>query len=80
MPFDDDHDGEFDGTFALCVDGQNACPPEDCGGPPAATICSERSPIRPTRSTITSSPGSAVRSTRPVSTLALVNVRLQAVR
>lgn len=20
--------------FAVCVDGQNACPPEDCGGPP----------------------------------------------
>ena len=21
-------------TFAVCVDGENACPPEDCGGPP----------------------------------------------
>jgi len=20
--------------FAVCIDGQNACPPEDCGGPP----------------------------------------------
>lgn len=20
--------------FGVCVDGQNACPPEDCGGPP----------------------------------------------
>jgi hypothetical protein len=27
--------------FAVCVDGQNACPPEDCGGPPGYSMMLE---------------------------------------
>jgi Plasmid pRiA4b ORF-3-like protein len=27
--------------FAVCVDGQNACPPEDCGGPPGYALMLE---------------------------------------
>jgi len=27
--------------YAVCVDGQNACPPEDCGGPPGYSLMLE---------------------------------------
>jgi pRiA4b ORF-3-like protein len=27
--------------FAVCLEGQNACPPEDCGGPPGYSLMLE---------------------------------------
>ena len=37
--------------FATCVDGQRACPPEDCGGTADMTTCSRPLGIRTTKST-----------------------------
>jgi Plasmid pRiA4b ORF-3-like protein len=46
----------------LCLDGQNACPPEDVGGVPGYVDSSKRSAIRPTRNTTTSLSGVAAAS------------------
>ena len=54
--------------FAVCLDGQNACPPEDCGGVPGYRRCSNPSTTLPTRSARATWPGLAALSTRRIST------------
>ena len=49
--------------FGVCLDGQNACPPEDVGERVATRTSSRRSPTRCTRSTTTTSSGWATSST-----------------
>ena len=45
--------------FAICLDGQRACPPEDCGGTGGYEDSSRLLPIPSTTSTTTTSDGSA---------------------
>ena len=56
---------------AVCLEGQRACPPEDCGGTAGATRhCSRRSPIPTTKSTTSTSNGPVRTSTpRPLTSL-----------
>ena len=66
--------------FAVCIDGQRACPPEDCGG--VRWLCrtsSRRSPTPSTRSTTTTSPGLMAPST-PTRSTWRANAALQQVR
>ena len=44
---------------AVCLDGANACPPEDCGGLTASSTSSRHSPTPPTRSMTTTPTGTA---------------------
>lgn len=66
--------------FGVCLDGENACPPEDCGGPPGYADLMARRRISPSNEL----DGSDVSLLEPFDPsafdLAVANVRLQAVR
>ena len=54
--------------YAVVLDGENACPPDDVGGAPGYGYFLEASVTPPTRSTRTTSSGSVAPSTPPSST------------
>lgn len=54
--------------FAVCLDGANACPPEDVAVPGATSNSSRCSPTPHTRSTSTCVGGSVARSMQQLST------------
>ena len=67
--------------FAVCLDGQRACPPEDCGGTGGYEDFLEAiAESRHTRSMTTSSDGSVSLSTPSAFSVAQTNAALQRVR